>query len=156
MIEIGDKAPEFCLANRNDEEVCLRNFLGRWVILYFYPKDNTKGCTIEAVDFSQNLEGFEKMKAVVVGISPDSPKSHQNFANKHSLEVTLLSDTEHKVLEKYGVWQLRKMYGREYFGVIRSTFIINPEGKTSYIFRKVKVKGHVEEVKRKLKELRGA
>lgn len=96
------------------------------------------------------------MKAVVVGISPDSPKSHQNFTNKHSLEVTLLSDTEHKVLEKYGVWQLRKMYGREYFGVIRSTFIINPEGKTSYIFRKVKVKGHVEEVKRKLKELRGA
>ena len=96
---------------------------------------------------------FDKMDSIIIGISPDSEKSHSKFIEKHNLEITLLSDTEHKVLEKYNVWQLKKMYGREYYGVVRSTFLISPKGKISYIWRKVKVNGHVEDVLGKLKEL---
>lgn len=122
-------------------------------ILYFYVRDNTKGCTLEAIDFTENLKDFEKLNAVVLGVSPDSVKSHLKFAEKHDLKIPLLSDPEHEVSEKYGVWQLKKMYGREYFGVVRSTFLINPEGYIKYAWKKVRVKGHVEEVKQKLSEL---
>ena len=152
-LNVGDNAPDFCLPDQNENTVCLKDFKGKWVVLYFYPKDNTTGCTREAIDFTEHLHEFEKLNAVVLGVSPDSVKSHQNFVKKHNLKVTLLSDPEHKVLQAYGVWQLKKMYGREYYGVVRSTFIIDPDGKIAHIWRKVKVKGHVEEVKRVLEEL---
>jgi len=129
------------------------SFRGKWLIVYFYPKDNTQGCTVEAIDFSESQVEIEKLNATIIGISPDSIKSHLKFVNIHNLSIILLSDTTRKVLEEYGVWQLKKMYGREYFGVERSTVIINPSGKVTAIFRRVKVKGHVDEVKAKLKEL---
>ncbi len=110
---------------------------------------------MEAIDFTIHLKDFEELDAIVIGISPDSVKSHQNFIKKHDLKITLLSDPEHKVLESYGVWQLKKMYGREYYGVVRSTFIIDPEGKIAHKWEKVRVKGHVEVVKEKLMELKG-
>ncbi len=142
----GDKAPDFCLRDANNHEVCLRDFRGKWLVLYFYPKDNTTGCTREAVDFSEHMGRFNKMGAVVVGISPDSPASHTNFINKHGLKLTLLSDTEHGVLKSYGLWQKKKMYGREYYGVVRATFIIDPKGKVRQKWEKVKVAGHVATV----------
>jgi len=107
---------------------------------------------MEAMDFSQNLNDFEKRNAAILGVSPDSTKSHVNFMQKHNLTITLLSDPEHQVLEKYGVWQKKKMYGREYYGVVRTTFLINPEGKITHMWSKVKVKGHVEDVKCTLRD----
>ena len=151
-LEIGKKAPDFCLPDQDSNEVCLEDFRGKWIILYFYPKDNTSGCTREAIDFTEHLDEINSLNAVVLGVSPDSVKSHVRFREKHGLKVTLLSDPEHKVLETYGAWQLKKMYGREYYGVVRSTFLIDPEGKIAFIWPKVKVKGHVEAVIEKLKE----
>lgn len=152
MLKEGNKAPDFCLPDQNNKEVCLKDFKGRWIVLYFYPKDNTSGCTMEAIDFSQSLNDFEKMNAVILGVSPDSTKSHVNFVQKHNLTVTLLSDSEHQVLEKYGVWQIKRMYGREYYGVVRATFLIDPDGKIAHVWSKVKVKGHAEEVKCELRD----
>lgn len=148
------KAPSFCLKNQDGDEVCLKDFKGKWVVLYFYPKDNSKSCTLEAVAFTESLEEFQKLDAVVLGMSPDSVKSHQNFVKKHNLKITLLSDPDHEVLEKFNVWQLKKMYGKEYHGVVRSTLIIDPEGYVVSRWEKVRVKGHVEEVKKKLVELK--
>jgi peroxiredoxin Q/BCP len=148
------KAPEFCLLDQNDEQICLENFRNKWVILYFYPKDNSKACTLEALSFTNNLKSFKEMGAVVIGISPDSVKSHKNFAHKHNLELILLSDPDHKVLNEYNVWKLKKMYGKEYMGVVRSTFLINPKGYIEKEWTKVRVKGHVQEVKQKLLELK--
>ena len=147
------KAPDFCLPDQNAKKVCLKDLSGKLGVLYFYPKDNSKSCTLEAVSFTDNLKTLEELGAVVVGVRPDSVKSLQNFATKHDLNFALLSDPEHEVLESYGVWALKKMYGREYMGVERSTFIINPEGYIENEWRKVRVKGHVEEVKQKLSEL---
>jgi peroxiredoxin Q/BCP len=154
-ISVGSEAPGFCLPDQDGETVCLDSFRGRWVVLYFYPKDNTKACTLEALDFTLNKAEFEKMGAVVLGVSPDSVKSHQSFCQKHDLTITLLSDPEHEALEKYEVWQLKKMYGREYHGVVRSTFLIDPDGRLAHEWRKVRVKGHVEAVKEKIIELKG-
>ena len=152
---VGDVAPVFCLPNQDGDKVCLGDYRGKWVALYFYPKDNTKGCTLEAIDFTMNKEAFEEMGATVLGVSPDSVKSHQSFCQKHGLTITLLSDPEHGVLESYGVWQLKKMFGREYNGVVRSTFLVDPEGKVAHIWRNVKVADHVEAVKKRLGELKG-
>jgi peroxiredoxin Q/BCP len=153
MVEAGYDAPSFCLPDQDGREVCLEEFSGRWVVLYFYPKDNTTGCTKEALDFTQSLEDFRDLGAEVLGISPDSPKSHQKFREKHGIEVRLLSDPDHRVLEAYGAWGAKKMYGKEYQGVLRSTAIIDPEGKIARIWKKVRVKGHVEGVKGELKSL---
>ena len=153
MLQIGDKAPDFCLPNQDEIEICLRDFKGKWVVLYFYPKDNTPGCTTEALDFTQNIEEFEKLNAVVVGISPDSPKKHKNFIEKKNLKVILLSDENKEVLKLYDVWKLKKMYGKEYMGVVRSTYLIDPDGIIKQIWTNVKVKGHVQKVKETLKEL---
>jgi peroxiredoxin Q/BCP len=155
-LSIGSEAPNFCLPNQDGEEVCLEDHRGKWVVLYFYPKDNTKGCTLEALDFTLNKAALEAMGATVLGISPDSVESHEGFCMKHDLTITLLSDPEHEVLEKYGVWQLKKMYGREFHGVVRSTFLIDPEGKIAHEWRKVSVDGHVDAVKEKLAELKGS
>jgi len=152
-VEAGDDAPGFCLPDQDGRDVCLEEFSGRWLVVYFYPRDNTTGCTKEALDFTQSLKDFRALGAEVLGISPDSPASHRKFREKHGLEVRLLSDPEHRVLEAYGAWGLKKMYGKEYQGVLRSTAIINPEGKISRVWKRVRVKGHVEEVEEELKSL---
>ena len=152
-LKIKDKAPTFCIPDQDNNKVCLKDFKGKWVVLYFYPKDNTSGCTLEAIDFTSKVDTFEAKSTKILGVSPDSTKSHQNFCRKHDLRITLLSDPEHSVLEKYGVWQIKKMYGREYYGVVRSTFLIDPTGNISHIWRKVKVAGHVDEVENTLNQL---
>ncbi len=152
-LKVGDKAPDFCLPDKDGNEVCLKDFRGKWVVLYFYPKDNTSGCTKEAIGFTEQLDEFKKLNAEVVGISKDSIKSHQNFAQKHGLKIILLSDPEHRVIEQYGAWKLKKRYGREYYGTQRSTFLIDPDGIIRHIWPNVKVKGHVEDVLNRLKEL---
>jgi peroxiredoxin Q/BCP len=147
------KVKNFCLPNQHNENICLEDLKGKWVVLYFYPRDNSKSCTIEAQNFTDKLNNIINLGAEVIGLSPDSVKSHQKFATKHNIKFTLLSDPKHIVLEQFGVWQKKKMYGKEYMGVIRSTFIINPKGNIISEWRKVRVKGHVEEVLSKLKEL---
>lgn len=146
-LKSGDKAPDFCLPDAKNRQVCLKDFKGKWLVLYFYPKDNTTGCTREAVDFSEHLSKFKRMGAIVVGVSPDSSTSHTNFINKNKLKLILLSDTEHEVLKAYGVWQKKRMYGREYHGVVRTTFVIDPKGMIKQLWEKVKVAGHVDAVK---------
>jgi peroxiredoxin Q/BCP len=146
-LKVGDKAPEFCLQDARNNEVCLTDFRGKWLVLYFYPKDNTTGCTKEAVDFSEHLSKFKKMGAAVIGVSPDSTVSHANFINKNNLKIILLSDPEHKVLNQYGVWQKKKMYGKEYYGVVRTTFVVDPKGNIRQLWEKVKVAGHADAVK---------
>ncbi len=153
LVKAGDDAPAFCLPDQDGREVCLDEFSGKWVVLYFYPRDNTAGCTKEALDFTQSLKDFEDLGAEVLGISPDPPASHQKFREKHGIEVRLLSDPEHMVLKSYNAWGAKKMYGKEYQVVLRSTTIINPEGKIAREWKKVRVKGHVEEVKGELKSL---
>ncbi len=155
MLIKGDTAPEFCLPNHEGKPICLRDFRRRWVVLYFYPKDNTSGCTKEALEFSGLKSRFEGMEAVIIGISPDSVESHRKFRERHALTITLLSDSDHEALEAYGVWQLKRMYGREYHGVVRSTFLIDPEGKIAEVWAKVKVKGHAEAVQCALRDAQG-
>ena len=123
------------------------------MVLYFYPKDDTPGCTTEACDFSNGIKAFEKLNAQVIGISPDSPSKHKKFIEKYLLKILLLSDIEHSVIEKYESWKLKKRYGKEYMGVSRSTFIINPEGIIKAIWHDVSANGHVKEVEEKLKSL---
>jgi peroxiredoxin Q/BCP len=153
MAEVGDVAPEFCLPAVDEQEVCLSSFRGKWVVIYFYPKDNTSGCTQEAVDFTTALDALHALGAEVFGISRDSLESHRKFAEKHGLKLKLLSDPDHKVMEAYGVWALKKMYGQEKYGVVRSTFLIGPGGRIAYIWRSVKVKGHLEAVVKNLEKL---
>ena len=153
MVEINQNAPDFCIKNQDGEELCLRDLQGKWVVLYCYPRDNTPGCTLEAISFSNYHDEFQQLNTVVLGISPDSCESHKKFQNKHDLTVTLLSDPTHQILEKYDVWKPKKLYGKEFLGVVRSTFLINPEGKIVFIWDKVKVKGHIEIVLKTLKQL---
>jgi peroxiredoxin Q/BCP len=152
-LKIGAPAPDFCLPDPERGEICLADQRGKWVILYFYPKDNTSGCTMEALEFTAAEDEFKSRNAVILAASPDSLRRHSNFRKKHGLTINLLSDTEKETLNKYGVWQLKKMYGREYMGVLRSTFIIDPEGKIAHIWPKVRVVGHVGAVMTKLEEL---
>ena len=146
MIEEGKKAPAFTLPDSDGNKVSLKDFKGKKVVLYFYPKDNTSGCTKEACSFRDNLPDFKKLDAVILGVSPDSQKSHQKFRDKYELPFTLLSDEDKTVLEKYGVWQEKKMYGKSYMGVVRTTYVIDEDGKILKVFPKVKVDGHTEEV----------
>ena len=148
------QAPKLRLTDQDNKTVSLEDYRGKWVVLYFYPKDDTPGCTIEAIEFTKDLKEFEKLNAVVLGVSPDSVKSHCNFIAKHKLKVRLLSDPDKKVVKKYKVWKLKKLYGREYYGINRSTFLIDPKGNIATSWSNVKVKGHVDEVKEKIKELR--
>jgi len=144
----GDIAPAFTLNNARSTPFSLSDFAGRWVVLYFYPKDNTGGCTNEAQEFSALLSEFQKRNAAVIGISPDSEASHARFIEKHGLTVELLSDPDKKVCNLYGVWQKKKMAGREYMGVLRSTFLIDPDGNIARMWEKVRVNGHADEVLR--------
>ncbi len=140
MVEIGNSAPNFTLEDQNGEAVSLSQFAGKWVVLYFYPKDNTSGCTKEACDFTEELPLFERLDAVVIGISPDSPESHRKFRERYNLKITLLSDPEKEVLRLYGAWGEKKNYGRVYEGVIRSTFIITPDQKIGAKWHNVRVR----------------
>lgn len=155
MVEVGDIAPPFCLPGGDEQEFCLKDFLGKWLVLYFYPRDNTSGCTREAVDFTAALPALRDLGAEVLGVSRDSPASHQRFTKKHGLGVKLASDPDHKVTEAYGAWALKRMYGKESYGVVRSTFLIDPQGKVARIWRKVAVKGHADAVIKALQELKG-
>jgi len=155
MLKINDTVPDFCLANQDEEEICFRDIKGRWIVLYFYPKDNTPGCTTEACDFTVSLPDFEKLDTIVLGVSPDSPKKHRNFIEKKDLKITLLSDEDKELCRTFGVWQHKKFMGKEYMGVVRSTFIINPKGEVAALWEKVRVKGHVDDVKVKLERLKG-
>jgi thioredoxin-dependent peroxiredoxin len=156
MIETGQKAPDFNLADASGQELSLRDFRGRWVVLYFYPKDDTPGCTIQACDFTGGLKDFEKLDAIVLGCSPDDAASHQRFIRKHDLKIKLLSDPSHRVMERFGAWGSRNMYGKITEGVIRSTVLIDPQGKVAHHWKKVQARGHAEKVKAKLEELRNA
>ncbi len=142
----GEKAPEFSLKDAQDNTVSLSDFKGKQVVLYFYPKDNTPGCTTEACDFRDNLSRIAKSKAVVLGISADSIAAHQKFIAKQNLNFPLLSDPDLKALKAYGVWQEKSLYGRKFMGIVRTTFVIDKTGKISKVFPKVKVSGHVNEV----------
>ena len=153
MLEVGLDAPEFCLPNQDDIEICLRDLKGKWIVLYFYPKDNTPGCTTEAIDFTQALVDFNSLNATILGVSADSTKKHRNFIEKKDLAITLLSDEDTSMMQEYGVWRLKKNYGKEYMGIVRTTFIIDPDGKIVAIWNNVRVKEHVQKVKEKLQKL---
>lgn len=153
MIELGQNAPAFTLPNQDGVEMSLRDLEGKWIVLYFYPKDNTPGCTTEACEFSASLPDFDMLDAVILGVSPDSVAKHSNFIEKQNLLITLLSDVAKTACQDYGVWQMKKNYGKEYMGVVRSTFIINPAGKIVAIWDNVRVKGHVSAVAQELARL---
>ena len=152
-ISEGDKAPDFCLQNQDEETICLKDFIGKNVVLYFYPKDNTPGCSLEAMNFTKYKDEFEKYNTTIIGVSKDSCLSHKKFIENKNLNITLISDPEKKIQEKYNVWRLKKFMGKEFLGTIRSTFLIDMSGKIVKIWDKVKVKGHVEEVLRVAKNL---
>lgn len=146
MVKEGNKAPAFSLKDNTEKIHKLSDYKGKWVVLYFYPKDNTPGCTLEAMDFSALKDKFKKKKAVILGVSKDSCESHQKFIDKKRLTITLLSDPDHKVQEKYGVWRPKKFMGREFLGTVRSTFLIDPNGKIQKIWDNVRTKGHAQAV----------
>lgn len=146
MIKKGGAAPKFALTDGKGKKVKLSDFKGKKVVLYFYPKDMTPGCTVEACDFRDTQRKLKTAGAVILGISPDGEASHAKFSAKYKLNFTLLSDPEKVVAKAYGVWQKKSMYGREYMGIVRSTFLINGKGKIEEIWNKVKVKNHVDEV----------
>ncbi len=153
MIEESKSAPKFSLKNQDGETVKLSDFHGKPIVLYFYPKDGTPGCTTEACNFRDDYSLYKKMGVEVIGISPDSVKSHDKFQSKYELPFTLLSDPDHQVAEQYGVWGLKKRYGREYEGIFRTTFLIDKEGTVIKVFEGVKPAEHSQEVLEELKKL---
>ena len=142
----NDVAPKFALKADDGSTVRLSALRGQTVVLYFYPKDDTPGCTKEACEFRDRSKDLNKSDAVVLGVSPDSVESHRKFREKYGLDFRLLADPDHKVAEAYGVWQLKSMYGRKYWGIVRTTFIINEKGRIARVFEKVKPAGHAAEV----------
>ena len=144
MVDIGESAPDFTLMSDEEKEVTLSDYRGKKVVLYFYPKDGTPGCTKEAQGFRDLADEFAKENAVIIGVSKDSVKSHQRFKAKHNLPFTLLSDPEGKVLDLYEVWKKKSMYGKTFMGTERTTFLIDQQGIVKKIYRKVKVKGHAQ------------
>ena len=145
-LEVGDKAPEFEALNQDGVKIALKDFVGKNVVLYFYPKDNTPGCTTEACEFSANYDQFIKNDTVIIGVSPDSVKSHAGFIAKQNLKHILLSDEDKEISKLYGVWQVKKNYGKEYLGIVRSTFVIGKDGKIVKIYKSVKAKDHAAKV----------
>ena len=152
-VTVGQMAPDFCLPDQDMNEVCLSGMKGRWIVLYFYPKDNTPGCSLEAASFTGRREDLGKHGAVVIGISRDSPESHRGFIRKKNLGIELLSDADAAVHRKYGVWKPRKIFGREVPGTVRSTFLINPEGVVERVWSGVDVNGHAEDVLETLEKM---
>jgi peroxiredoxin Q/BCP len=152
-IEVGAPAPDFELPTNGGGQITLAELRGRNVVLYFYPADDTEGCTLEAVNFTALVPEFERAGATVVGVSPDSPKSHDRFKEKHKLKVLLAADPDHAVIERYGLWGEKTMFGRKYMGVERATFLIDKLGRIARTWRKVRVKGHAEAVLAAAREL---
>ncbi|WP_342305840.1 thioredoxin-dependent thiol peroxidase [Methanolobus sp. ZRKC5] len=150
----GQKAPDFCLPDQNDNEVCLKELAGKWIVLYFYPKDNTSGCTKEAQEFTALQEDFGAENAVILGASKDSIKSHIKFVEKKEIGITLLSDEEKTVHQKYDVWRTKKNYGKEYQGTVRSTFLIDTEGNIAKIWDNVRTNEHAQKVLDALREIK--
>ena len=146
MLTIGKKAPDFVLPDAEGKLVRLKDFAGKKIVLYFYPKDNTSGCTREACSFQEEIKIFQKKNAIVLGVSADSQESHKKFAQKLHLHFSLLSDIEKKAIKDYDVWKEKSMYGKKYFGIERTTIVIDEQGIVRMIFRKVKVDGHTDEV----------
>lgn len=144
MVEVGKRVEDFTSLNQEGDRVSLSDFKGKHVILYFYPKNMTPGCTTEACDFRDAYEDFSDLEAVIIGVSPDTTESHQKFIAKHELPYLLLADEDRKLAEQFGVWQLKKTFGKEYYGIVRSTFIIDKEGILQKEYRNIRVKGHVE------------
>jgi len=151
ILSEGQRAPAFTLPASSGNRVRLTELRGHWVVLYFYPKDMTKGCVTEACDFRARIRDFQELGAVVIGMSPDSLESHVHFAKAHRLPFPLLVDRDSRVASKYGVWRERTRYGRPYLGTVRSTFVIDPGGKLWKIYDNVRIKGHVEKVLRHLR-----
>ena len=145
-MDINHKAPEFTLPDQNGESISLKDFRGKYVVLYFYPRADTPGCTVEACEFRDAYKRFASQKTVLLGVSPDSSARHDKFIAKLGLPFSLVADENHQIAEAYGVWKEKSMYGRKYMGVERSTFIIGPEGRIRTVFRKVKPAGHAAEV----------
>ena len=146
MLKTGDKAPDFKLKSDSGETFTLKDFRGKKVVLYFYPKDMTSGCTAEACDFRDNIKKIEKKNTVVIGVSADSIDSHKKFKDKYELPFTLLSDESKKMLNDYGVWKEKSMYGKKYMGIVRTTFLIDEKGRIEKVWEKVNVNGHAEEI----------
>ncbi|MEB3228584.1 MAG: thioredoxin-dependent thiol peroxidase [Synechocystis sp.] len=155
-LALNSPAPTFAAPNAQGQTISLADFANQWLILYFYPKDNTPGCTTEAVGFSEKQPEFAQLNANIVGVSPDSAASHGKFIDKHHLTIELISDPDHTIAEAYGAWGLKKFMGKEYMGIIRSTFLIDPTGNVTKIWSNVRVKGHVEKVLETLKKLQDA
>ena len=155
ILEAGDKAPMFDIPNQDGNMIKLDDLLGKWSVIYFYPRDDTPGCTIEAKEFTELSSKFEEQGATIYGVSPDTEAKHCKFIEKHGLKVELLADTESTMLADYGVWQEKQMYGKTYMGVVRTTYLVNPDGNIAEAWTKVKAKGHAEAVLERLVELKG-
>jgi len=153
MLSVGDKAPQFTLNDGDGNKIKLSDFKGKKVVLYFYPKDLTPGCTIEACAFRDDVGALKKLGAVVLGVSADSEKTHQKFTTKHSLNFPLLADVDHQMSEQYGAWQEKSMYGRKYWGIARITYLIDEKGKIAKVWPKVKPAEHSQEVIEAIKSL---
>ena len=146
ILKEGSTAPDFVLMDQNEQAHSLSDYRGKRIVLYFYPKDDTPGCTTEACEFRDDYDAYAEAGAVILGVSPDSPKSHKKFKEKYNLPFTLLSDETHEVLEAYGVWGAKKMYGKEYMGVFRTTYVIDEDGNIVKVFEKVSPKGHSQAI----------
>ena len=155
-LQTGQPAPDFTCATDRGGEMTLSDLHGQYVVLYFYPKDDTPGCTKEACGFNDALQDFKSLNAEIVGVSKDTVSKHDKFKDKYGLNFTLISDENGDVCEKYGTWVEKNMYGRKYMGIERATFLINPDGTIAKIWRKVKVKGHVDEVQSEIENLKKA
>ena len=154
-LEVGSKAPNFTLPNQNGDSIRLDDFTGRWLVVYFYPRDDTPGCTIEAKEFTDSKKYFEVNGATIMGVSPDNEAKHCKFIDKHGLKIDLLADCEKSMLSDYGVWQEKSMYGKTYMGVVRTTYLIDPDGNIAEAWTKVKAKGHADAVLKRLIDIRG-
>ena len=154
-LAVGDKAPSFKLPNQNGNIVKLSDFSGKWLVAYFYPRDDTPGCTVEAKEFTELKKMFEANGATILGVSPDNEDKHCKFIDKHGLKINLLADCEKSMLSDYGVWQEKSMYGKTYMGVVRTTYLIDPDGNIAGAWTKVKAKGHADAVLKRLIDIRG-
>ena len=154
-LAVGDKAPSFELPNQNGNIVKLSDFSGKWLVAYFYPRDDTPGCTVEAKEFTELKKMFEANGATILGVSPDNEAKHCKFIDKHGLKIDLLADSEKSMLSDYGVWQEKSMYGKTYMGVVRTTYLIDPDGNIAEAWTKVKAKGHADAVLKRLIDIRG-
>jgi thioredoxin-dependent peroxiredoxin len=152
-LEVGAKAPLFTARTNGDEKLALKDLKGRWVVLYFYPTDDTPTCTTQACEFRDNMKRITKAGATVVGVSPDDVRSHDRFIDKYDLNFSLVADEKRRICEKYDVWKEKNMYGRTYMGVVRTTYLIDPSGRIGEVWSRVRVKGHVDAILGSLAEL---